>query len=107
MKTIITSTGNSLDAEFDSRFGRASWFCLFNEESGEALFYKNSADEATQGACRLAATRVKELGASRVISGHFGPNANKLLKKHEIQMVIPESKNQTIQEIVNELNPTT
>lgn len=40
-KTVITSSGNSVKAAFDMRFGRAAWFCIFNEETQELTFLEN------------------------------------------------------------------
>jgi predicted Fe-Mo cluster-binding NifX family protein len=90
MKTLITSTADTVDAPFDKRYGRAAWFCILNEETGETTFYKNENAEAQGGAGTKAAEKTIELGAQKVISGDFGPKAKDLLEKFNIQMVIIE-----------------
>lgn len=103
MKTIITSTGNSKDAAFDKRFGRAAWFCLYDEASGNTTFHKNEYADAQGGAGTKAAEKVAELGAGKAISGDFGPKAKELLQKLNIQMVIINDDNATIETIINRL----
>lgn len=104
MKTIITSTGNKQSSPFDLRFGRASWFCLYDEETGKSEFFENKNLEDGHGAGPKAAEMVFQLGAKKVISGDFGPKAKELLDKLEIQMVILENNNQTVGDIIKMLS---
>ena len=101
MKTLISSTGNNLDSGFDLRFGRAGWFCLLDEETGETSFYENENKEASHGAGTKAVEKVVELGASRVISGDFGPKAKELLEKFNIQMVLLSDDSKSIADIAD------
>ena len=99
MKTIISSTGNKLDSGFDLRFGRAAWFCLLDEESGETTFYENENKEVSHGAGTKAVEKLVELGATKVISGDFGPKAKELLEKFDIQMVLLSDDSKSIADI--------
>lgn len=103
MKTLISSTGNNLDSGFDLRFGRAGWFCLLDEDSGETTFYENENLEASHGAGTKAVEKVVELGATRVISGDFGPKAKELLEKFNIQMVLLSDDSKSIADIVDSI----
>ena len=103
MKTIISSTGNNLDSGFDLRFGRAGWFCLLNEDTSETSFYENENLEATHGAGTKAVEKVIELGATRVISGDFGPKAKELLEKFSIQMVLLSDDSKSIADIIDSI----
>ena len=103
MKTIISSTGNSLKADFDLRFGRAAWFCLFDEESKLTEFYENEFKDAAQGAGGKVVEKIMGLGVTKVISGDFGPKAKDLLEKFDIQMVILPDEEQQIEDIINKL----
>ena len=40
-KTVITSSGNTLTSKFDKRFGRAEFFCLLDEATGQTSFIAN------------------------------------------------------------------
>ena len=104
MKTLISSTGDNLDAGFDLRFGRAGWFCLLDEETGETTFHENESRDATQGAGTKAVEKLVELGASRVISGDFGPKAKELLDKLNIQMVLLTDDSKSIADIIDSIN---
>ena len=103
MKTIITSTGKGESSLFDLRFGRAAWFCLYNDENGEIRFIENEHVNSAGGAGTKAAERIIELGVSKVISGDFGPKAKYLLNEFNIQMVILQDDNNTIENILNNL----
>ena len=103
MKTIITSSGKKLSAPFDLRFGRAAWFCLYEHETGKATFHKNFHIDDGHGAGQKAAEFAYELGASRVISGDFGPKAKDILDRLKIQMVIIENENQSIEDVISKL----
>lgn len=103
MKTLISSEGNSLKSSFDLRFGRASWFCLVNEESGETLFFENEYKDESQGAGGKVVEKAIDLGVSKVISGDFGPKAKDLLEKFKVQMVILPDEDRRIEDIINQL----
>lgn len=103
MITIITSRENDLKAGFDLRFGRAEWFCVFDEESKSTQFVNNEFKDANSGAGLKAAEKAYELGAGKVISGDFGPKAKDILEKFNIQMVILQDENNTIEDIINKI----
>ena len=103
MKTIISSTGNKTDSQFDLRFGRAEWFCLLDEETGKIRFLKNNHLDASHGAGTKASEKVIEEGATKVISGDFGPKAKEVLDKFNIQMVIIPDDSLTIAEIIQKI----
>ena len=101
--TIITSSGNSVSSEFDRRFGRAAWFCAYNEETGEVKFYENKFVNATQGAGTRVAERMVELEAVKIISGDFGPKAKDLLDRFGIQLIIIQDTQISVQDIINRI----
>ncbi|MDM8158562.1 NifB/NifX family molybdenum-iron cluster-binding protein [Labilibaculum sp. K2S] len=103
MKTIITSTGNQLNSIFDLRFGRAGWFCLYDDQSGEISFIENENINSQSGAGTKTVEKVVELGVQKVISGDFGPKAKELLEKFNIQMVLLQNDNNTVQHIIDKL----
>ncbi|MDB4334863.1 dinitrogenase iron-molybdenum cofactor biosynthesis protein [bacterium] len=104
MKTVITASGNQTDALFDSRFGRASHFCVVDELKSEIRFVINDNKDAQGGAGTKAAENMAELGVSKVISGHFGPKAQELLDKLNIQMVTISDESATVQDIINKIS---
>ena len=103
MKTIITSTGHKESAPFDLRFGRAAWFCLYDDETGKSEFFENNNLNDGHGAGQKAAELVMELGATRVISGDFGPKAKDILDRFGVQMVILPDEEQTVKDIIKKI----
>lgn len=103
MKTVITSTGNQVTSAFDQRFGRAAWFCLLDDETGKTRFIKNEFEEAAQGAGRKVVEKLAGLGASKVISGDFGPKAKELLDQLNVQMVIISEDSLTVADIIGKI----
>ena len=103
MKTIITSRGDKTTSLFDPRFGRAEWFCLYDEETGDTEFVENRNRETVHGAGRRAVEQIVELGAGKVISGDFGPRAKELLDQFKIQMVILQGEGMTIADIIKKI----
>ncbi len=103
MITLITSTGNSLSDRFDLRFGRAAWFCIYDEESGTTEFMMNTAGSEMNGTGIKAAEIAADKGAKKIISGDFGPKARDLLDQLKIQMVILQDSELTIGEIIQRI----
>ncbi len=103
MITVISSTGDQLQANFDLRFGRAAWFCIYDSEKETVDFKQNPHTEASNGAGTKVAELVAEWKADKVISGDFGPKAKDLLEKLAIQMVILPDDQLRVEEIMEKL----
>ena len=104
MKTVITSSGNDTASLFDKRFGRAAWFCLFDQESRSYEFFENDNVNLSNGAGTKTAERMVEMNVEKVISGDFGPKAKDLLEKFNIQMVIIQDEDLTVNDIIQKLS---
>jgi predicted Fe-Mo cluster-binding NifX family protein len=103
MKTVITATGNRPESMFDLRFGRAGWFCLFDEETGDYKFHENEFINLQHGAGMKVVEKIAELGAGKVISGDFGPRAKELLEKLNIQMVVLQDEGLTVKQLMDKI----
>ena len=101
--TVITSSGNELTSQFDKRFGRAEWFCVFDSETKECSFVKNEFVNTKRAAGNQAAELMSKLKADRIISGDFGPKARVILEKLNIQMIIIQDST-NIQSVVDRIN---
>ena len=104
MKYVITSQLNSLDSLIDSRFGRCTYFTIFDSESKSVEFipnpFKNVGENAGQDAVKLLANR----GVDKIISGEFGLKIKSLLDSLKIQMIIIRNPQTKISEIVEMIN---
>jgi predicted Fe-Mo cluster-binding NifX family protein len=104
MKIAITSTGNSPDATLDSRFGRCSYFVVFDTESHSTEFIPNPNIDAVEGAGPAAVQLVASRGVKKVVSGEFGTKVKSLFDSLQIQLVILNEPEKKISEIIELLN---
>jgi predicted Fe-Mo cluster-binding NifX family protein len=87
MKIVFTTSGNDLDAPFESRFGRAPKFLVYDLESDTFDVVDNERNlNAAQGAGIQSAETVARLGASCVVTGHCGPKAFRVLSAAGIKI---------------------
>ncbi len=88
MKIAVTAQGGELTSELDPRFGRAKWFVIVDTETGEHEAMDNSAGvNAPSGAGTATGQKIAESGAKTVITGHCGPNAERVLNLAGIRIV--------------------
>jgi predicted Fe-Mo cluster-binding NifX family protein len=89
MKVVVSSSGQSLDAPVDPRFGRAAFFIVVDTDTGACEAHDNAQNlNAAQGAGIQAAETVARLGAEAVITGHCGPKAFRALSAAGIKVVV-------------------
>jgi len=89
VKIAISSSGSTLEAPVDPRFGRAAKFLLVDTESGAVEVHDNVQNlNAAQGAGIQSAETVARLGAGAVITGHCGPKAFRVLGAAGIKVVV-------------------
>jgi predicted Fe-Mo cluster-binding NifX family protein len=89
MKIAITSTGPTLEAEVDQRFGRAKLFFIFDTETENVKVVDNQQSlNAAQGAGIQAAETVVNEGAEVLITGHCGPNAFRTLQAADVKIIV-------------------
>ncbi|MCG7850823.1 MAG: DUF5320 family protein [ANME-2 cluster archaeon] len=75
MKICVTSTGPTMDASVDPRFGRCEYFVFVDSETMEYEAMPNPGIGASSGAGIQAAQTVADKGVGVVITGNVGPNA--------------------------------
>ena len=101
MKIAITSEGNTLNAQIDSRFGRCNYFAFYDTDTKQTEFMLNPGKEASGGAGPAAVQFVAQQGAKKIIAGEFGGKTVPLLQSLGIQMVNASGK--SIAEIIEQL----
>jgi len=104
MKIAITSTGNSPDAKLDSRFGRSSYFVIFDTMSGSLEFIPNPNKENIEGAGPASVQLIASRGVDKVVSGEFGAKVKSIFDQHKIQLIILNDPEKRISEIIELLN---
>ena len=103
MKTVISASNNTLTASFDKRFGRAEWFCIYDDETKDVSFVVNEHVNASNGAGTKVAEKLIDMGIKKAISGDFGPKAKELLDKFDVQMLIMQEDGLTVEDIIKKL----
>jgi predicted Fe-Mo cluster-binding NifX family protein len=80
VKVAFTTSGKTLDAPMDPRFGRAAGYIMYDtdNETFEAVDNQQVLNSA-QGAGIQATEAIVRLGANCVVTGHCGPNAHRAL----------------------------
>lgn len=101
-KVVISSAGDAVESDFDMRFGRAAWFCIYDTDTNSTSFFQNEHIDANHGAGTKVAEKMIELKVAKAISGDFGPKAKELLDKFNVQMVIVD-EDTTVKKIINKL----
>lgn len=89
MQIAISATTNSIDAEIDPRFGRASFFLLVDPETLDFQALENVQNlQAAQGAGIQAAALVARHKPTAVLTGNCGPKAFQTLQAAGIHVII-------------------
>lgn len=80
MKIAFTTSGETLNAPLDSRFGRAPKFLIYDlDENTFEIVDNQQSMNAAQGAGIQAAETVARRGVSGLVTGHCGPKAFRAL----------------------------
>jgi len=103
MKTAITSTGNGLDSKLDQRFGRCSYFVIYDSLTKGIEFLPNPNKEAQEGAGPASVQLVASRKVEKIISGEFGIKIKSLLDSLKIQMIVLKEPEKSIGEIIEML----
>jgi len=104
MKVAITSTGNDLNSKLDQRFGRCSYFVIYDTETRGMEFIPNPNKEAQEGAGPASVQIVASRNVGKIVSGEFGIKIKSLLDSLKIQMIVLKEPEKSIGEIINMLN---
>jgi predicted Fe-Mo cluster-binding NifX family protein len=104
MKIAITSTGNTLEAKIDSRFGRCAYFVIFDTESQATEFIPNPNKENVEGAGPASVQFVASRGVKKVVSGEFGAKVKTIFDQLQIQLIVINDSDKTVSGIIELLN---
>ena len=76
MRIAVTSTGESLDAKVDPRFGRAAYFVIGDTDTMDFVTIEN--ENAAGGAAGIGSAKcIIDQGVEALLTGHCGPNAQR------------------------------
>ncbi|MCF2137236.1 MAG: NifB/NifX family molybdenum-iron cluster-binding protein [Candidatus Thorarchaeota archaeon] len=101
-KLCITSTGPTLDAPVDPRFGRCAYFIFVDSDTLAFEAVPNEAAMSAGGAGVRASQYVASKGVNVVITGSVGPNAFPALQSSGIQILL--NTGGTVQQAIEQYN---
>jgi predicted Fe-Mo cluster-binding NifX family protein len=88
MKIAVTSQGDTLDSQLDTRFGRAAYILIIDSKTLEFDSIDNNENEnAFKGAGIQAAAIIINADAQVLLTGFCGPNAFKTLAAAGVKVV--------------------
>ena len=99
MKIAITSTGGSLTAQMDSRFGRCAYFVIYDTETKKFNAFSNPASAFSGGAGPAAARELVKNKVDVLITGNVGTNAEQALNAAGIKVVTTLTG--TVQDVID------
>jgi predicted Fe-Mo cluster-binding NifX family protein len=92
MKIAFSTSGDSLDAPLDNRFGRAPKFLVYDLDAESFEIVDNEQNlNAAQGAGIQSAQTVARTGVSAIVTGHCGPKAFRVLKAASVKIYTTEA----------------
>lgn len=93
MKICITSSNDNLESQIDQRFGRCSYFIIWDDTNNTFEAIANPNIDAGSGAGIQSAQLVVTKQVSMVITGEVGPKAEQVLQAAKIQIITGEKGN--------------
>ncbi len=101
MLIAVTSTGDTLDALVNERFGRCQYFLIVDPDTMKFEAVPNSAEQAQGGAGPKAAEIIINKGVNILLTGHVGDKAETALKRGNIKIIDGLTGNLKIKDAVN------
>jgi len=93
VKLALTTSGETLEAPLDPRFGRAPRFLVFETDTSAFEIVDNRTGvEAAHGAGVQAAETLARLGVRCLVTGHCGPKALTVLVRAGIEVYNTDAK---------------
>lgn len=101
MKVAVSSSGTTLEANLDPRFGRASYFLIVDTDTLDFEVKPNDQNmNLPQGAGIQAAKTVADCGVKVLITGNCGPKAYNVLDSVGIKVVT--GINGTVKDVIEQ-----
>ncbi|RLG15089.1 MAG: diguanylate cyclase [Candidatus Nanohalarchaeota archaeon] len=82
MKIVVSSSGEDIKSNVDSRFGRCTYFLAVEVEDGKignVTCEKNNGAIQGQGAGIAATQQVGNMKPDKIITGNLGPNSSRAI----------------------------
>jgi predicted Fe-Mo cluster-binding NifX family protein len=101
MMIAVSSTGPTPEAFVSEKFGRCSYFILYDNESKTVRIISNNAGNLEHGAGPKAAQLIINENAEVVLTGAVGGNAGEVLRKGGIKVITGIKNNMKVNEVID------
>lgn len=101
MKIAVSALGGSMSAQVSENFGRCAYFLVVDSETMKFEPFSNPGAGATGGAGPEAVRLIASKGATVVLTGRVGPNAQRALDASGIQVATGFTTETTVREAVD------
>ncbi|MBU5293923.1 NifB/NifX family molybdenum-iron cluster-binding protein [Anaerosalibacter bizertensis] len=91
MKIGLSSNGKDLDSTLDLRFGRCSYFIIYDIEKSDFESIENKGLTSEGGAGIAASQQLIDENVDVIITGKLGPNAFNIINKADIKVFKSEA----------------
>ncbi len=98
MKLCITSQGDNLESQIDTRFGRCQYFIIADSETLEFEAVKNPNIDGMGGVGIQSGQLMSEKEVKVVLTGNVGPNAFQTLQAAKVDIITGISG--TVKEVI-------
>lgn len=86
MKIAISCLGREMEDNLDLRFGRCSFFVIYDSSKGVSYTLENKGQASGGGAGIAASQQIIDENVEVVITGNMGPNAYNLMNSSGIKV---------------------
>lgn len=100
-KIAVTSSGGSLDALVSEKFGRCSYFIIYDPETKKFDAISNLGEQMSNGAGPKAAELIINNGAKILLTQNVGDKAEDALKRAGIKIVTGFTGNEKVKDALN------
>jgi predicted Fe-Mo cluster-binding NifX family protein len=100
MRTAITATGNKSDSLIDTKFGRCSFFVIYDSETGSVEYIPNPFVDVEESAGADSVKLLSARGVKQIIAGDFGSKIKPALDSLKIRMIVIKDAGKKISEIL-------
>jgi len=90
MKVYVSSAAPTIFSEVDQKFGRCSYFLVYDTETRKTRIIENVSSDTGQGAGVSTSRKIVSEGANVVITGNIGPRAFEILSASGVTIFLAE-----------------
>jgi len=103
MKLAIALKGDQLTDKLDDRFGRSSYFCIYDLNTKTAKFLENKFANEKDGVGKQVVDLMIDQQVEMIIACDFGRKVRTLLENKKIQMVIIQDTSLSSEDVLKKI----